>query len=84
MPERTHTPRVVELAPARSLGARVGRELRRHRTAYAVLAAFVVASPFVVPMIFPEASPWMGLAGGIALGIWAAACAVPDKFLGSD
>jgi hypothetical protein len=84
MPEPTRTPHVVDLGEKRSLPARAWREVRRHRTAYAVLAAFVLASPFAVRLIFPEASPWVGLAGGLALGIWAAACAVPDKFLGSD
>ena len=34
-------------------------------------------------MIFPEASPWLGLGGGLVFGVYAALCAVPDKFFGS-
>ena len=74
--------RLVPLSRERTLRARVGRELRRHRIAYAVLAAFVLAGPLVTHWIFPEASPWIGVVGGVAFGVWAAACAVPDQFIG--
>ena len=76
------TERLVPLARERSLRARVWRELRRHRVAYAVLLAFVLAGPLVTHLIFPEASPWIGVVGGVAFGVWAAACAVPDQFIG--
>jgi hypothetical protein len=74
--------RLVPLDRERRLRARIGRELRRHRLAYAVLLAFVLAGPLVTHMIFPEASPWIGVVGGFAFGVWAATCAVPDQFLG--
>jgi hypothetical protein len=61
----------------------VGRELRDHAFAYGVVAAFLVAGPIAVAMIFPEASPWLGLVGGLVFGFYAALCAVPDKFFRS-
>lgn len=73
---------VTELTPApRGLG-RVWAELRRHPMAWGVVAAFVLAGPLLVRLVFPEASPWIGVVGGVALGFYAATCAVPDKFLG--
>ena len=75
---------VTELSPPpRTLLARLGRELRRHRFAYGVVAAFVIAGPFAVWMIFPEASPLLGIVGGLVFGVYAALCAVPDKFMES-
>lgn len=62
--------------------AAMGRELREHAFAYGVVAAFLVAGPVAVAMIFPEASPLLGLLGGLVFGVYAALCAVPDKFFG--
>ena len=64
----------------RGLFWRILRELRAHRLAYAVLVIFTIAGPFLVPLLFPEASPAIGLAGGLALGVIAALSAVPDQF----
>ena len=35
---------------------------------------------FVIPSIFPEATPGMGALGGLFLGVWASLSAVPNKF----
>ncbi len=67
----------------RRLVGAIGRELRDHAFAYGVVAAFLVAGPIAVAMIFPEASPWLGLVGGLVFGVYAALCAVPDKFFRS-
>ncbi|HEX2483762.1 MAG TPA: hypothetical protein VHQ66_00580 [Myxococcota bacterium] len=64
----------------RGFVARLGHELRTHVVAYSVLVLFAAAGPLVVSWIFPDVSPWVGLAGGLALGIYAALCAVPDRF----
>jgi len=60
----------------------IAAALREHATALGVLLAFVVAGPLVVSWTFPEVSPWVGVAGGLALGIWAALSAVPGHFYG--
>jgi uncharacterized membrane protein YraQ (UPF0718 family) len=67
----------------RRTAAAIVRELRDHSFAYGVVAAFLVAGPVAVTMIFPEASPWLGLVGGLVFGVYAALCAVPDKFFRS-
>lgn len=56
-------------------------EVRRHWIAYAVIAAFLVIGPVLVYLIFPDVSPLLGVVGGIPFGIYAALCAVPDRFL---
>jgi hypothetical protein len=61
---------------------RLWGELRRHSYAYILTLVFGVAGAIIMPLLIPEASPWMGAAGGLALGIYAALCAVPNKFLG--
>lgn len=66
-------------APARWLAA-VRRELRTHAVAYTILVLFAATGPFVVSWMFPDVSPWVGVVGGLALGIYAALCAVPDRF----
>jgi hypothetical protein len=68
--------------PRRSAGfvAGVGRELRAHAVAYAVLAIFAAAGPLLVRWIFPGVTPWVGVVGGLAFGIYAALCAVPGRF----
>lgn len=75
-------PAAEPLSPPRpGLWARVQAELRRHWVAYAVVAAFLVIGPVLVHLIFPGVSPLLGVIGGIPFGIYAALCAVPDRFL---
>ncbi len=63
-------------------GSRLWIELRRHPYAYILTAVFALAGAVLAPLLFPAATPWMGLVGGLALGIYAALCTVPNKFLG--
>jgi hypothetical protein len=77
-PERA--PEATRRAGRASFVARVGHELRTHVVAYAVLAVFVAAGPLAVSWLFPGVTPWAGVVGGLALGIYAALCAVPDRF----
>jgi len=74
--------------PARSMRERISRlpkaivrEVRSRPFAYVVFGSFVVAGPFVVGWMFPEASLAVGVIGGICFGGYAALCAVPQKFL---
>jgi hypothetical protein len=60
--------------------ARVRRELVTHKTAYIVLVSFMFGGIFIIPWIFPEATPGMGALGGMFLGVWASLSAVPNKF----
>jgi hypothetical protein len=62
--------------------SRLWTEVRRHPYAYIVLVVFAVTGAVVAPLLFPAATPGMGLVGGLALGIYAAICTVPNKFLG--
>lgn len=74
---------VIPLRPEPpSRAARVWAELRRHPYAYLVTVAFAVAGAVAAPMLFHGATPAMGAVGGMALGVYAALCAVPNKFLG--
>lgn len=57
------------------------REVRSRPFAYIVFFSFVLAGPFLVPLIFPEAPAAVGWVGGICFGAYAALCAVPQKFL---
>lgn len=57
------------------------REVKSHPFGYGVLAAFIVIGPALVMMIFPEAPPAVVVVGGLAFGIYAALCAVPQKFM---
>ncbi len=57
------------------------REIRTHPFGYSVLVVFIVAGPVLAPMLFPQAPPAAAAAGGLAFGIYAALCAVPQKFL---
>jgi hypothetical protein len=61
--------------------ARLVREVRTHPFGYGVMAAFIVIGPLVALYLFPEAPPAVCIVGGIALGAYAAMCAVPQKFL---
>jgi hypothetical protein len=67
----------------KSLSARLWNELRHHPFAYVVAFAFMAAGAVATPLLFPDASPWLGAIGGLIFGVYAALCAVPDKFLGS-
>ena len=62
-------------------GARLREELRTHPFGYTVLAIFVLAGPFAAPYLFPQAPPAVAAVGGLAFGLYAALCAVPQKFL---
>ena len=64
----------------RSLWQRIRNEVRARPIAYSVLAVFMVAGPAVTSVIFPDAPLGVGLIGGMALGAWAAFCAVPGEF----
>jgi len=56
-------------------------EVKSRPFGYSVLAAFVVGGPFIAIMIFPEAPPAVAAVGGLAFGVYAALCAVPQKFM---
>jgi hypothetical protein len=56
-------------------------EVRTHPFGYVVLGLFVVAGPILAPMLFPQAPPAAAAVGGLAFGLYAALCAVPQKFL---
>lgn len=62
--------------------SRVWTEVRRHPYAYILTLVFALAGAVLAPLLFPEATPGMGVAGGLALGVYAALCTVPNKFLG--
>lgn len=55
-------------------------EVREHPMAYFVLLLFVIAGPIVTRFLFPEAPRGAGLFGGIAFGIYACLCAMPQRF----
>ena len=61
--------------------AAILREVRGHPFGYTVLGLFVVAGPFAAPLVFPQAPPAVAVVGGLAFGVYAALCAVPQKFL---
>jgi hypothetical protein len=76
----TEPVRSEEEEPPRGLLARLRAELRRHAIGYAVLLVFVLLGPVLVYLIFPDASPLLGVVGGLAFGVYAAISAVPDRF----
>jgi hypothetical protein len=57
------------------------KEVRSRPFGYSVLAAFLVGGPFISMLIFPEAPPAVAAVGGLAFGVYAALCAVPQKFM---
>ena len=57
------------------------REVARHPYPYIVVGSFAVAGPFLTRALFPAAPPFLGLVGGVCLGVYAALCAIPDQFL---
>ena len=66
----------------RTLTGKIAAEVRRHPYAYIVTALFSVGGAFGATLIFPEAPPAAAAFGGFALGLYAALCAVPNKFMG--
>jgi hypothetical protein len=56
-------------------------EVRTHPFGYSVLGLFVLAGPFLAPLLFPQAPPAVAVVGGLAFGLYAALCAVPQKFM---
>lgn len=60
---------------------RLAHEIRTHPFGYSVLAAFVVLGPVLAVMIFPQAPPAAAAIGGLAFGVYAALCTVPQKFM---
>lgn len=57
------------------------REVRSRPFAYIVLALFLVGGPILATMIFPQAPPAAAAVGGLAFGVYAALCSVPQKFM---
>jgi hypothetical protein len=56
-------------------------EVKSRPFAYIVLAFFLVGGPILATMIFPQAPPAAAVVGGLAFGIYAALCSVPQKFM---
>lgn len=65
----------------RSWAQTVVREVRDHPMAYFVLLLFVIAGPIVTAILFPDAPRGVGVFGGMAFGIYACLCAMPQRFL---
>ncbi len=59
----------------------LARELRAHPFGYVVLLLFVLAGPIGAAFLFPQAPIGVAIFGGLAFGIYAALCAVPQKFM---
>lgn len=57
------------------------REVKSHPFGYGVLAVAVVMGPVLISMIFPQVTVPQAIAGGLAFGVYAALCAVPQKFM---
>jgi len=70
-----------EGASKRSWKESLIHEVRTHPFGYVVLALFVLAGPLLAPLLFPQAPPAVAAVGGLAFGLYAALCAVPQKFL---
>ena len=68
-------------APAIPIRTRISREIRERPLSYILLGAFLILGPITAHFLFPEAPPGAAIAGGLALGVYAALCAVPQKFL---
>ena len=61
--------------------AAIAREVRKYPFGYSVMGVFMLAGPVVTHFMFPEAPLGVGIVGGLAFGLYAAICAVPEKFL---
>jgi hypothetical protein len=70
-----------EGASKRSWKESLTHEVRTHPFGYVVLGLFVLAGPLLAPLLFPQAPPAVAIVGGLAFGLFAALCAVPQKFL---
>lgn len=83
--ERKAEGKATGVAPVQSVWQRrrqaVVHEVKSHPFGYGVLAAFIVIGPALIMMIFPEAPPAVVVVGGLAFGVYAALCAVPQKFM---
>ncbi|HPG25404.1 MAG: hypothetical protein H6748_13245 [Spirochaetaceae bacterium] len=75
------TERSEEGGRGRGIGRAILREIKTHPFGYAVLGVFIVVSPFVISWLFPQAPPAVAAVGGLVFAIYAALCAVPQKFL---
>ena len=79
--ENGETKKSREGASKRSWKESLIHEVRTHPFGYVVLALFVLAGPLLAPLVFPQAPPAVAAVGGLAFGLYAALCAVPQKFL---
>jgi len=82
------TPAAAGQPPERSDRSRLARvkdalvaAVKGRPFAYIVLAFFLVGGPILATMIFPQAPPAAAAVGGLAFGIYAALCSVPQKFM---
>ena len=82
MPVSDDTPK-PQTPPAgrRSFWQAIVTEIRSHPFGYSVLAIFTLISPFAISFLFPQASPAVAVVGGLVFAVYAALCAVPQKFL---
>ena len=71
----------TEDASRRSWKKALRHELRRHPFGYAALGLLVLAGPLLAPLLFPQAPPAVAIVGGLAFGLYAAFCTVPQKFI---
>jgi len=79
--DNSETAKSEEVASKRPFKERLVHEVRTHPFGYAVLGLFVLAGPLLAPLLFPQAPPAAAAIGGLAFGLYAALCAVPQKFL---
>jgi hypothetical protein len=56
-------------------------ELKSRPLADGLLAVFMLACPVLGLLLFPEAPPAVAVIGGMAVGLYAAVVAGPQKFL---
>lgn len=70
-----------EASGERGWKAALARELRARPFGYVVLLLFVLAGPIGAAFLFPQAPVGVAIFGGLAFGIYAALCAVPQKFM---
>lgn len=78
---KTETSSSTEGSSKRSWKESLLHEVRTHPFGYAVLGLFVLAGPVLAPLLFPQAPPAVAVVGGLAFGLYAALCAVPQKFM---
>lgn len=79
--ETAEATKAMEGSSERSWKEALLREVRSHTFGYVVLGLFVMAGPLLAPLLFPQAPPAVAVVGGLAFGLYAALCAVPQKFL---